>query len=96
VCVCIYIYTPIYVYTPIHIYRYTYIYTYLYIYTYMYVYVYVRRSPTSCCCSQVAFHTNETLGGLLNATFGNATELIVAYFALKKGMLEVVQLSICF
>lgn len=43
---------------------------------------------------QVAFHTNETLGGLLNATFGNATELIVAYFALKKGLLEVVQVSL--
>jgi Ca2+:H+ antiporter len=33
------------------------------------------------------------LGGLLNATFGNATELIVAYFALKKGLLEVVQVQ---
>jgi Ca2+:H+ antiporter len=41
----------------------------------------------------VAIHTNETLSGLLNATFGNATELIVAIFALKKGMLHVVQVS---
>jgi Ca2+:H+ antiporter len=31
------------------------------------------------------------VGGLLNATFGNATELIVAIFALKGGLLRVVQ-----
>ena len=31
---------------------------------------------------QVALHTNDTLGGLLNATFGNATEMIVCFFAL--------------
>ena len=30
-------------------------------------------------------HTNDTLGGLLNATFGNATEAIVSIFALLKG-----------
>jgi Ca2+/H+ antiporter len=34
---------------------------------------------------QIAMHTNETLGGLLNATFGNATELIVSLIALSKG-----------
>jgi hypothetical protein len=33
---------------------------------------------------QVAVHTNDTIGGLLNATFGNATELIVSLFALYK------------
>lgn len=27
--------------------------------------------------------TGPTLGGLLNATFGNATELIIAFFALR-------------
>ena len=32
---------------------------------------------------QLAMHTNDTLGGLLNATFGNATELIVSLFALQ-------------
>ena len=42
---------------------------------------------------RVAYWTNETVGGLLNATFGNATELIVAFFALKKGLLNVVQVS---
>jgi len=39
----------------------------------------------------VALHTNETLGGLLNATFGNATEMIVCYFALKANLLDVVK-----
>ena len=40
---------------------------------------------------QLAMHTSETLGGLLNATFGNVTELIVSLFALKEGMLRIVQ-----
>lgn len=43
---------------------------------------------------QVAMHTNEIVGGLLNATFGNATELIVAIFALRKGLVTVVQTSL--
>ncbi|MCD1294118.1 calcium/proton exchanger [Methanocella sp. CWC-04] len=34
------------------------------------------------------------LGGLLNATFGNATELIIAIFALQAGLFEVVKASI--
>ncbi len=32
---------------------------------------------------QLAMHTNDTIGGLLNATFGNATELIVSVAAIK-------------
>lgn len=43
---------------------------------------------------QLAIHTNETIGGLLNATFGNATELIVAIAALSKGLYKLVQLSL--
>lgn len=43
---------------------------------------------------QLALHTNETIGGLLNATFGNATELIVAISALSRGMYKLVQLSL--
>ncbi len=35
-----------------------------------------------------------TVGGLLNATFGNATELIIAFFALQAGKPEVVKASI--
>ena len=34
------------------------------------------------------------VGGLLNATFGNATELIISIFALRKGLIRVVQLSL--
>jgi Ca2+/H+ antiporter len=43
---------------------------------------------------QLAMHTNDTVGGLLNATFGNATELIVAITALKRGLFKLVQLSL--
>ena len=34
------------------------------------------------------------IGGLLNATFGNATELIIAIFALQAGLFEVVKASL--
>lgn len=34
------------------------------------------------------------VGGLLNATFGNATELIISIYALKHGMIRVVQQSL--
>ncbi|KAF8410908.1 hypothetical protein HHK36_003445 [Tetracentron sinense] len=34
------------------------------------------------------------VGGLLNATFGNATELIISVYALKNGMIRVVQQSL--
>ena len=43
---------------------------------------------------QLAIHTNDTIGGLLNATFGNATELIVAITAMKRGLYRLVQLSL--
>jgi len=43
---------------------------------------------------QLAMHTSETLGGLLNATFGNVTELIVSLFALREGLLRIVQVSL--
>jgi Ca2+:H+ antiporter len=42
----------------------------------------------------MASKTGPTIGGLLNATFGNATELIIAFFALKAGKIEVVKASI--
>ena len=44
--------------------------------------------------TELTFHTNAGLGGFLNATFGNATELIVGIFALHAGLLEVVKASI--
>uniref|UniRef100_A0A5B7B842 Vacuolar cation/proton exchanger n=1 Tax=Davidia involucrata TaxID=16924 RepID=A0A5B7B842_DAVIN len=43
---------------------------------------------------QLAFYTGPTVGGLLNATFGNATELIISIYALKGGMIRVVQQSL--
>ncbi len=42
----------------------------------------------------LATKTGPTIGGLLNATFGNATELIIAFFALQAGKPEVVKASI--
>merc|ERR1719272_779171 len=43
---------------------------------------------------QLALHTSEVLGGLLNATFGNVTEVIVSLFALQRGLLRIVQVSL--
>ncbi len=43
---------------------------------------------------QVAHRVGAGLGGLLNATFGNATELIIALFALQAGLSELVKASI--
>src|SRR6476661_10840284 len=43
---------------------------------------------------QLAHHTGEGIGGLLNATFGNAAELIIAVMALKKGLYPVVKASL--
>ncbi|GBG25201.1 Vacuolar cation/proton exchanger 2 [Hondaea fermentalgiana] len=43
---------------------------------------------------EVALYTNDTIGGLLNATLGNATELIISIFAIQKGLLRVVQVSL--
>ncbi len=43
---------------------------------------------------QVAAHTGATIGGLLNATFGNLPELIIATAALRAGLLEMVRASI--
>lgn len=43
---------------------------------------------------QVAEHTNESFGALLNATFGNAPELLISYAALRAGYYRVVQLTL--
>ncbi|MCB8820587.1 calcium/proton exchanger [Microvirga rosea] len=43
---------------------------------------------------QVAAHTGATVGGLLNATFGNLPELIIATAALRAGLLEMVRASV--
>jgi len=43
---------------------------------------------------QIAVRTGDAVGGLLNATFGNAPELIIALVALRAGYLEMVRASI--
>jgi Ca2+:H+ antiporter len=40
---------------------------------------------------EAALHTNDTVGGLLNATFGNAVEVVVAIQALLANEIRVVQ-----
>ena len=42
----------------------------------------------------MAEHLGPGIGGLLNATFGNAAELIIAIMALRAGLHEVVKASI--
>ena len=42
----------------------------------------------------LAHRTGPTVGGLLNATFGNAAELIIALMALRAGLVELVKASI--
>ena len=43
---------------------------------------------------QIALRTGDAVGGLLNATFGNAPELIIALVALKAGYVDMVRASI--
>jgi Ca2+:H+ antiporter len=43
---------------------------------------------------QLATYTGDALGGLLNATFGNAPELIIALVALRAGLLDMVRASL--
>lgn len=42
----------------------------------------------------VAHYAGERLGGFLNATFGNAAELIIAIFLVKDGLFDIVKASI--
>jgi Ca2+:H+ antiporter len=43
---------------------------------------------------QLAARSGPGIGGFLNVTFGNAPELIIAYFALHEGLQEVVKASL--
>ncbi len=43
---------------------------------------------------QIAVRTGDAIGGLLNATFGNAPELIITLVALRAGYLDMVRASI--
>jgi Ca2+:H+ antiporter len=43
---------------------------------------------------EISLQSNPTVSGLFSATFGNAIELIIAIFALRAGLIQVVQASI--
>jgi Ca2+:H+ antiporter len=43
---------------------------------------------------KLSAHSGPLIGGFLNATMGNATELIIAFFALRAGHIEVVKASL--
>lgn len=43
---------------------------------------------------EISAYSGPRIGGFLNATFGNATELIISFFALKEGLFDVVKSSI--
>jgi Ca2+:H+ antiporter len=43
---------------------------------------------------EIALVTGPAIGGLLNAVFGNATELIIAFVALNAGLVDIVKASI--
>lgn len=43
---------------------------------------------------EIAHYAGPKMGGFLNATFGNATELIIAFFALREGLYDIVKASI--
>jgi Ca2+:H+ antiporter len=42
----------------------------------------------------ISYYAGSRVGGFLNATFGNATELIIGFFAMKAGLFDVVKASI--
>ena len=42
----------------------------------------------------LAYHTGPKIGGLLNATLGNAAELIITIFAIKENLLQLVKASL--
>src|SRR5580765_1785145 len=46
------------------------------------------------CTEQLSHRAGPGIGGLLNATFGNAAELIIAIIGLSRGLGEVVKASI--
>src|SRR5438067_11605857 len=46
------------------------------------------------CTSSLAAYAGPTAGGLLNASLGNATEFIIALFALHDGHIKVVKASL--
>ncbi len=54
----------------------------------------VSRGSSASRPSGSASLTGPQVGGILNATFGNIAELIIAFFALQAGLIEVVKASL--
>ena len=52
------------------------------------------RRDDRACDGTTGSRTGDAVGGLLNATFGNAPELIIAFVALKAGYLDMVRASL--
>jgi Ca2+:H+ antiporter len=46
------------------------------------------------CTEELSEHVNDTVAGLMNASMGNAPELIIALFALSSGKIDVVKQSL--
>lgn len=46
------------------------------------------------CTEELSEHVSDTMAGLMNASMGNAPELIIALLAMKQGLYRVVQLSL--
>jgi Ca2+:H+ antiporter len=42
---------------------------------------------------ELSARSGPALSGLLNASFGNATELLIGFFAIRQGLVEVVKAS---
>ena len=40
---------------------------------------------------EISFYSSPKIGGFINGTFGNATELIISFFALKEGLFDETQ-----
>lgn len=66
-------------------------------YTWIFIFNFLAIIPLAAILSyateELADNVGSTLGGLLNATFGNAVELIVSIIALKEGQVRIVQAS---
>lgn len=46
------------------------------------------------CTEVISYYAGSRIGGFLNATFGNATELIISFFAMRAGLFDVVKASV--
>jgi Ca2+:H+ antiporter len=46
------------------------------------------------CTEAISVYTTDTLAGLINATLGNAPELLIAIFAVRSSSLRIVQISL--